>query len=65
MSLFELEKGGWVKLVNGNSVINGTIRQATATYVQVEGLYPLPLKDWKPIIVKPAPIRKADNGSNG
>lgn len=68
--MFELEVGGWVKLVNGNTVINGTIRQVTETYVQVDGLYPLPLKDWQPIIIKPAlgkvtPIRKITNGSNG
>ena len=68
--MFDLEPGGWVKLVNGDSVINGTIIGCTATYVQVKGLYPVPLKDWKPVIIKPAPgkttpIRKTNYGSNG
>jgi hypothetical protein len=70
MSDFELEAGGWVKLVNGQTVVNGHIRQVTATYIGLEGLYPLPLKDWKVLIVKPAPgkttpIRKTNYGSNG
>lgn len=68
--MFELEAGGWVKLVNGDSVINGTILSCTDTYVQVKGLYPIPLKDWTPVIIKPAPgkttpIRKTNYGSNG
>lgn len=68
--MFNLEAGGWVKLVNGDSVINGTILSFTDTYVQVKGLYPIPLKDWTPVIIKPAPgkttpIRKTNYGSNG
>lgn len=70
MSQFEMEVGGWVKLVNGNTVINGTIHQVTETYVHIEGMHPLPLKAWQPIIIKPAPgkttpIRKTNYGSNG
>lgn len=53
--ILTIEAGGWVKLVNGQTVINGTVKQATATYVQIEGLYPLPLKYWIPLIIKPAP----------
>ncbi len=70
MSVFEMEPGGWVKLVNGNTVINGTIQQVTENYVQLEGLRPIPLERWQPIIIKPAPgkttpIRKTNYGSNG
>jgi hypothetical protein len=68
--MFNLEAGGWVKLVNGQTVINGTIRQVTDTYITIEGLHPIPLKNWDALIVKPAPgkttpIREATNGSNG
>lgn len=70
MTPFELEPGGWVKLVNGSTVINGTIKTVTETHVRVEGLYPLPLKYFIPIIIKPAPgktssIRKTNNGTDG
>lgn len=47
----EIKPGGWVKLVNGQSVVNGMVRTVTATHVQIEGLYPLPLKYWIPVIV--------------
>ena len=51
-----IEKGGWVKLKNGRSVITGTVRSVTATYVTIEGLYPIPLKDWKPTTIKPRAV---------
>jgi hypothetical protein len=51
-----IEKGGWVELANGRSVITGTVRSVTATYVTIEGLYPIPLKDWKPTTIKPRPV---------
>jgi hypothetical protein len=54
----EIEAGGWVKLVNGQTVINGTVTSATASHVRIEGLYPLPLKYFIPIIIKPAPKAK-------
>jgi hypothetical protein len=65
-----IEVGGWVKIVNGQTVINGTVVTVTESHVRLEGLYPLPLKYWIPIIIKPAPgkttpIRKTNYGSNG
>ena len=68
--MFDLEAGGWVKLINGPTVINGNVVSVTETYIQVQGLYPIPLKDWTPVIIKPAPgktipMREATNGSNG
>lgn len=68
--MFEIEAGCWVKLVNGPTVINGDVVSVTDTYIQIQGLYPIPLKDWTPIIVKPAPgkttpIRKTANGTDG
>lgn len=48
-----IEVGGWVKLANGRSEITGTVRSVTATYVTIEGLYPLPLKSWTPIEIQP------------
>lgn len=71
MSVFELEVGGWVKLVNKDTVINGNIHALTATYIHIKGMpFPLPLKDWTVAIIKPAPgkttpIRKTNYGSNG
>jgi hypothetical protein len=70
MSSFEIEVGGWVKLVNKETVINGFIRNVTESYIHIHGLHPLPLKDWNAIIIKPAPgkttpIRKTNYGSNG
>lgn len=53
-----IEAGGWVKLANGKTLITGTVKAVTQTYVSLEGLYPLPLKYWIPLIIKPAP--KAD-----
>ncbi len=53
--ILKMERGGWVKLVRNQTVINGTIKQATATYITVDGLPPLPLAHWTPIIIKPAP----------
>jgi hypothetical protein len=68
--MFEIEAGGWVKLVNGTTVINGDVVSVTNTYIQIKGLYPIPLKDWTPIIIKPAPgkttpIRKTAHGTDG
>jgi hypothetical protein len=68
--MFEIEAGGWVKLVNGTTVINGNVVSVTGSYIQIQGLYPIPLKDWTAIIVKPAPgkttpIRKTANGTDG
>jgi hypothetical protein len=51
-----IEKGGWVELVNGRSVLTGTVRSVTETYVTIEGLYPIPLKDWKPTTIKPKQV---------
>lgn len=65
-----MEVGGWVKLANKETIINGFIRNVTDTYVHIHGLYPLPLKDWDVIIIKPAPgkttsIRKTNHGTDG
>lgn len=53
----DIKPGGWVKLVNGETVINGTVKSVTATYIKLENLYPLPLKYWIPIIVT-SPVGK-------
>lgn len=68
--LFELEVGGWVKLVKGQTVINGFIYGLKGDQIKIEGLPPLNLRDWQVIIIKPAPgrttpIRKTNYGSNG
>ena len=48
----QLEPGSWVKLVNGQTVINGYVRQATATYVTIHGLPPIRLANWAILIAK-------------
>jgi hypothetical protein len=50
-----IEAGCWVELVNGKSLVTGTVRSVTETYVMIQGLYPIPLKDWKPTTIKPRP----------
>ena len=56
MTLKPIETGDWVKLINGRSVVTGIVRSITATFVMIEGLYPIPLANWQPVKVKPAPV---------
>jgi hypothetical protein len=53
MSLFQPEVGGWLKVVNGHTVINGNIVFISKTYFQIEGLPKLRRDEWGFIIVKP------------
>jgi hypothetical protein len=48
----QLTPGSWVKLVNGQTVINGYVRSVTETYATIHGLPPIKLKDWAIIIEK-------------
>jgi hypothetical protein len=57
MSLFQPEVGGWLKVVNNHTVINGNIVFISDTHFQIEGLPKLRRDEWGFIIVKPAPGR--------
>jgi hypothetical protein len=63
--------GGWVKLVRGHTVVNGFIVGITETHIEVEGIAPLPLKEWPIIICKPPEgtipkmREQVNDGSNG
>lgn len=44
--------GSWVKLVKGDTVINGYVRSATSTHVTIKGLRPIPIEGWNYVIIK-------------
>lgn len=55
----EPQVGGWVKLVQGTTVINGDVIAVDETHIQIFGLPPIPRSEWALIINKtPSPTPK-------